>query len=84
MRRLFETVKQQHGRVDILVNNAGVFAGCPLAEATVEHLRAVFDINVQGPLVVTSEALRYFPASGGRIINISSVVARADGGKQRL
>src|SRR5580704_10212617 len=64
VRALFETVKKQHGRVDILVNNAGVWQQAPLAEFTPKHYREVFDINVLGPLVVSSEALKLFPATG--------------------
>jgi 3-oxoacyl-[acyl-carrier protein] reductase len=76
VRKLFEAVHKHHGRVDILVNNAGVWANAPLSEFTLEHYRKVFDLNVVGPLLATSEAIKYMPASGGRVINISSGAAR--------
>jgi len=75
-RKLFETVHKNHGRVDILVNNAGVFGSGSLAEFTKDQFSKIFDVNVVGALLAASEALKYFPDSGGRIINISSVAAK--------
>ena len=75
VRALFDTVHKNHGRVDILVNNAGVWQMAPLAEFTPQHYHDVFNVNVLGPLVVSHEALKHFPKTGGRIINISSVAA---------
>jgi 3-oxoacyl-[acyl-carrier protein] reductase len=82
VRKLFEQVKKNHGHVDILVNNAGVWANAPLSEFTIEHFRNVFDLNVVSAILAASEAIKLFPKSGGRIINISSVAAKlpsADG-----
>jgi 3-oxoacyl-[acyl-carrier protein] reductase len=76
VRALFETVQKHHGHVDIVVNNAGIWQLAPLAEFTPKHFHDVFGTNVLGPLVVASEALKYFPKAGGRIINISSVASR--------
>src|ERR1700731_2631345 len=36
---------------------------------------ANFDINVLGTILATQEALRYFPSSGGSIINLSSIAS---------
>ncbi len=36
-----------------------------------------FDLNVLGLLLTTQEAVKHFPATGGSIVNISSVVGRA-------
>jgi 3-oxoacyl-[acyl-carrier protein] reductase len=77
VQKLFGEIRKHHDHVDILVNNAGIWANAPLAEFTLEHYHKVFDTNVQGPLLVTAEAIKYFPKSGGRIINISSVASRA-------
>jgi 3-oxoacyl-[acyl-carrier protein] reductase len=76
VRALFETADKNHGHVDIVVNNAGVWQMAALAEFTPGHFHQIFDTNVLGPLVVSSEALKHFPKSGGRIINISSVASR--------
>ena len=73
--QLFSETATAFGKVDILVNNAGVYAFQPLEEITVEEYNRQFSINVLGPILASKEALKYFPATGGSIINISSVVA---------
>lgn len=72
--RLVDGAKAAFGRLDILVNNAGVYEFTPLAEITPEHFRKQFDLNVLGLLLVTKEATKLFPDSGGSVINISSAV----------
>lgn len=62
------------GKIDILVNNAGVYEFQPLEGITSEHYRRIFDINVLGLLLTTQEAVKHFPATGGSVINIGSVV----------
>jgi 3-oxoacyl-[acyl-carrier protein] reductase len=63
------------GPIDVLVNNAGVYEMLPLDGITPEHFHRQFDLNVLGLLLVSQEAARHFSASGGSIINISSVVS---------
>ena len=63
------------GRVDILVNNAGVYAFGALASVTPEEYHRQFDINVLALLMVTKAALPLFPAAGGSVVNIGSVVS---------
>jgi len=72
--RLFVETKKAFGRLDILVNNAGVYQFHPLEEVTEDNFHFQFNINVLGLLLVTKEALNYFDARGGSVINISSVV----------
>ncbi len=74
IKRLVTEAKAAFGRLDILVNNAGVYEFQPLEAITVEHYQRIFDINVRGLLLVTQEAVKHFPASGGSIINLGSVV----------
>ena len=69
-----EAVKS-FGKVDILVNNAGVYQFAPLEEITPEFFHRQFNINVLGLLLTTQAAVRHFPAEGGAIVNISSVVS---------
>ena len=75
VRRLFAETKKAFGRVDILVNNAGIYEFAPLEAVTAEHFHKQFDLNVLGLILATQEAVKLFPATGGSIINISSVVA---------
>ncbi|QHJ01312.1 glucose 1-dehydrogenase [Xylophilus rhododendri] len=73
--RLFDEVKKAYGRVDVLVNNAGVYSFSPIESVTTEEYRRQFDTNVMGTLLTVKTALPLFPASGGSVVNISSVVS---------
>jgi 3-oxoacyl-[acyl-carrier protein] reductase len=75
--RLFAETIAAFGRVDILVNNAGIYEFAPLEQVTAEHFHKQFDLNVLGLLLTTQEAVKHFDASGGSVINISSVVSAA-------
>ena len=73
--RLLTETKAAFGKLDILVNNAGVYEFMPLEGITPEHFHRQFNINVLGLLLTTQEAVKIFPATGGSIINIGSVVS---------
>jgi 3-oxoacyl-[acyl-carrier protein] reductase len=72
---LLAETKKTFGKVDILVNNAGVYGFSPLEQITAEEYKRQFDTNVLGLLLTTKAALPLFPAEGGSVINISSVVS---------
>jgi 3-oxoacyl-[acyl-carrier protein] reductase len=72
---LFTATKKAYGKVDILVNNAGVYGFSPLEQVTPEEYKRQFDTNVLGLLLTTKTALPHFPAEGGSVINISSIVS---------
>jgi 3-oxoacyl-[acyl-carrier protein] reductase len=61
------------GELDILVNNAGTAIPKPFAEATLEEMDRMIDINIRGVFVATQAALKHMK-SGGRIISIGSCV----------
>jgi 3-oxoacyl-[acyl-carrier protein] reductase len=72
---LFAETKKAYGKVDILVNNAGVYAFAPLEQVTAEEYKRQYDTNVLGLLLTTKAALPLFPAEGGSVVNISSIVS---------
>jgi 3-oxoacyl-[acyl-carrier protein] reductase len=74
--RLLAETKKAFGQLDILVNNAGVYEFAPLEAVTPESFHRMFSINVLGLLLTTQEAVKLFPATGGSVINISSIVGR--------
>lgn len=73
--RLFAETKKEYGHVDILVNNAGLYQFATLEEIDAAHFYKHFDLNVLGLLLATKEAAALFPAEGGSVVNISSIVA---------
>ena len=74
--KLVDEAVRQYGKVDILVNNAGIYAMSPLEAITPEHFHKHFNLNVLGLLLTTQAAVQHFPAEGGSVINISSVVGK--------
>ncbi len=63
------------GTLDILVNNAGLGLSGRVAELRLGDLRHVIEVNTLGPLN-TIQAVLPLMRSGGRVINVSSVVGR--------
>src|SRR5947207_4340103 len=59
--RLFAETKRAFGRLDILVNNAGIYEFGAIEAITPEAFHKQFDLNVLGLLLVTQEAVKYFP-----------------------
>jgi len=71
------TIYQKHRRVDILVNNAGISRPCPIDSLSLEEWNKVIEVNLTG---VYNCCRAIFPIMKqrkyGRIVNISSVVAK--------
>lgn len=73
VKRMFDTVEAELGRVAVLVNNAGVLPYVTLAEASDEVFLRTFAINVQGTFNTMRESATRLD-EGGRIINFSTSV----------
>jgi NAD(P)-dependent dehydrogenase (short-subunit alcohol dehydrogenase family) len=69
--RLYDTVKQQKGRIDVLFANAGIIEFAPLGSITESHFDKIFSINVKGLLFTVQKALPLFQDSGSIILTAS-------------
>lgn len=70
---LKDQVDQELGTVDILVNNAGIYPSIPFTEITLEDWRQIFQVNVEGPFLLTKAFLPAMRGQGwGRIISTGS------------
>ncbi|MEV4358558.1 SDR family NAD(P)-dependent oxidoreductase [Nonomuraea sp. NPDC004186] len=72
---LAERLKDETDVLDVLVNNAGIGMSRPIGEETPEAYDRLFDVNVKGLFFLTQQLLPLIP-DGGRIVNITSGVAR--------
>jgi 3-oxoacyl-[acyl-carrier protein] reductase len=75
VRRMFDTVEEELGKLDVLVNNAGVLKVVPLNDTTDEAFEQTMNANVRGTFNTMREAWSRI-AEGGRIINFSSTALR--------
>lgn len=75
VKRVFAETKKTFGSLDILVNNAGVYDFVPLESVTEEEFHREFNTNVLGLILATREAVKYFGAEGGSVINVGSAAS---------
>ena len=64
------------GRIDILVNNAATMTFTPILDLSETEWDHVFDVNLKAAFLLAKHAVPHM-ASGGAVINVSSVHARA-------
>ena len=63
------------GKIDILVNNAGILEFALFGEIDPASFERQFAVNTLSVLLMMQAAVPYFPASGGRIVNVSTNLA---------
>ncbi|MBH3413935.1 MULTISPECIES: SDR family NAD(P)-dependent oxidoreductase [Pseudomonas] len=75
--RLGTTLQQRFGRerFDFLVNNAGIGLNVPFSETTEAQFDQLLNIQLKGPFFLTQRLLPLL-VDGGRIVNVSSGLAR--------
>lgn len=73
---LVQSAVKEFGAIDILVNNAGVTWGAPTLDFPLEQWDKIFGVNVRGVWIISQEAAKVMKEKGGgKIINISSIMA---------
>jgi NAD(P)-dependent dehydrogenase (short-subunit alcohol dehydrogenase family) len=70
--RLFETVRDERGRVDILLANAAISELTPLGQITPDQFDRIFGTNVKGLLFTVQGALPLMGEDGSIILTASS------------
>jgi ketoreductase len=77
VRRAVAEVVSKLGTIHILVNNAGISGLSLISDEDDSKWHDIIDTNLNGMYFITKEVLRQIPdQSGGRIINISSVLGK--------
>jgi NAD(P)-dependent dehydrogenase (short-subunit alcohol dehydrogenase family) len=74
--KIAEAAKSKFGSIDALVNNAGIFFSKPFTDYTVDDLRSLVSINIEGFLFISQFAIKQMLAqnTGGSIVNITSTM----------
>lgn len=73
---MFREIEVRFGSIDILVNNAGISSSEDIFSITPDSWHRVMDTNLTSAFLCSKEAMQRMRATGGHIINITSVVAR--------
>ena len=77
---VMEHIQNRHGGLDVLVNNAGVVLVKPIVETTLEEMRWITQINIEGVFLGVKHAIPLMRISGksnpagASIINFSSAM----------
>ena len=74
--KIAEVAMSRFGSIDALVNNAGIYFSKNFTDYTVDDLRSLVSINIEGFLFISQLAIKQMlvQKSGGSIVNISSTM----------
>jgi gluconate 5-dehydrogenase len=76
VQRMVTDINETLGVIDILVNNAGIIKRIPMHETSVEEFRAVVDIDLNAPFIVSKAVIPGMLKKGhGKIINVCSMMS---------
>ena len=72
--RIADAAVSRFGGIDVLVNNAGMYISKPFTDYTLDDLRSVLSVDIEGFLFFTQLAIRRMleKQTGGSIINITT------------
>ena len=74
--KIAEVAKSKFGSIDALVNNAGLYFSKHFTDYTVDDLRSLISVNIEGFLYITQFTIKQMLAqkTGGSIVNITSTL----------
>jgi NAD(P)-dependent dehydrogenase (short-subunit alcohol dehydrogenase family) len=75
---LFETIRQEKGRLDVVFANAGTGAFVPLGQIDEGHFDQTFGTNVKGLLFTVQKALPLMPDGSTIVLNASVASLKAN------
>ena len=79
-RQIVEATVGAWNKIDVVVNNAGGMSRAgSFEDLTDQEWRDALELNLLSAVRLVRESLVHFPAAGGRIINVSSFVAKQPG-----
>ncbi len=72
--KIAEAAKSRFGSIDALVNNAGLYFAKHFTDYTVDDLRSLASVNLEGFLLITQLAVKQMLAqnTGGSIVNLTT------------
>jgi NAD(P)-dependent dehydrogenase (short-subunit alcohol dehydrogenase family) len=71
---IVDTAVTRFGRIDALVNNAGIYISKPFTDYTMEDLRSLVSVNIDGFVFITQLVIKRMLAqqAGGSIVNVTA------------
>jgi NAD(P)-dependent dehydrogenase (short-subunit alcohol dehydrogenase family) len=74
---IVDVAMSKFGSVDALLNNAGIFFSKPFLEYTIDDLRALTSVNIEGFFFISQLSIKQMLAQkiGGSIVNITATSA---------
>lgn len=73
---MVKQIDEEVGTIDILVNNAGIIKRVPMCDMSAEDFRAVVDVDLNAPFIVSKAVIPGMIKKGhGKIINICSMMS---------
>jgi NAD(P)-dependent dehydrogenase (short-subunit alcohol dehydrogenase family) len=75
--KIVEVAKEKFGTIDALVNNAGIYFSKHFTDYTIDDLRSLVSVNIEGFLFITQLSIKQMLAqkTGGSIVNITTTLA---------